>query len=1272
MLINPQSLRQKLVWLILLASGLGLFCVFGAVVIYEYNAKQPRVLEQLQAKITLVDESLGASLEFKDPDSAERILRSISADPAIQIAALYDRNGILFAVVYSGTNQISHIPKTAGRMGAVFASDQLALWQPVRPSRHEGGWLYLQEHVPSLLERAPQYFILAGGVLLALLVTGLVMLRGADCYFLAPISELLQTTIQVTRGGGNYHFRAKVIRQDELGHLAEAFNRMIEVVGERDTALRAASRQINDVFNATTEVAIVATNNLGIVTLFNSGAENILGYQADEIVGKETPERWHTPEEITARVKEMFIRTGRSLNGFAAVVEPVRTNRSDSNEWTIIRKDGRRVKVNLVVTAIHNSMQEITGFLGMAIDITARREMELALRTSERRLQYAITATSDSVWEWDLLTNETYFSPRWYDMLGYTDRELPMVFKTWQELCHPDDLPRITNQLTGIIQSPTGKSFEMEYRLRARDGTWRWILTRGSVVERNGEGEARLASGTNSNITDRKAAETALRDREKKYSLLFENMTSGFALHEVICNPEGKPVDYRYLEINPAFEYLTGLKAKDLLGRTILEVIPQTETHWIETFGQVAITGTPVSYENYFAALKRYYDTWAFSPQPGQFAVIFTDITARKQAEAALTESEAKFHALFDTAYDAIFLMTEQIFIDCNKQTETMFGCTRPDIVNHSPVDFSPPVQPDGRPSSEAAREKIQAAFAGTAQFFEWQHWRLDHTPFAAEVSLNRVELGGKTFLQAIVRDITERKQAEEALHASLREISDLRTALDEHALVVATDARGVITYVNDKFCALSQYSRAELVGRTHKVVNSGHHPREFFLNLWQTISSGKPWHDEICNRAKDGSLFWVATTIVPFLNERGLPFRYISIRADITQSKKLGEQLLQSQKMEAIGRLSGGVAHDFNNILTVIQGNVSLLDLSSSLSAEERESLTDIKEGVERAASLTRQLLAFSRRQTMQLADLDLNQLVGNMARMLKRIVGEDIQIHLKPTAPDALVRADAGMLEQILMNLVVNSRDAMPDGGSLTIETSFAEFDSYNLAYNPQASAGSYICLRVCDNGCGIPVEILPRIFEPFFTTKDVGKGTGLGLATVYGIVQQHHGWVTVESESGKGTTFRIYLPRQTNAKLTSALPRPFIKMPMGSEKILLVEDEASLRVLARKVLTKLGYQVLEAASGVKALDVWAEHKDTIALVVTDMVMPDGLSGRQLADRLRQDKPAIKIIFTSGYSADIAGKDFPLEEGVNFLSKPFVPDQLATLLRNSLDGPK
>jgi signal transduction histidine kinase len=397
----------------------------------------------------------------------------------------------------------------------------------------------------------------------------------------------------------------------------------------------------------------------------------------------------------------------------------------------------------------------------------------------------------------------------------------------------------------------------------------------------------------------------------------------------------------------------------------------------------------------------------------------------------------------------------------------------------------------------------------------------------------------------------------------------------------------------------------------------------------------------------------------------------YIIVNArDVTESAKLAEQLRQSQKMDAIGKLSGGVAHDFNNILTVIQGHVTLVLAQGGLTPETRESLTEISQSAERAANLTRQLLAFSRRQLLQTAILDLNEIVANLTRMLKRIVGEDITMQLHYSPQPAVVKADATMLEQVLLNLVVNSRDALPGGGRVVIETAHVQIDESMIFQMPQARAGRFVTLSVSDTGSGIPPEIIPHIFEPFFTTKDVGKGTGLGLATVYGIVQQHEGWINVSSERAKGTTFRIYLPHQERPAAPLARPATLKDARGGTETILLVEDEPALRMLVTKVLTRLGYKMLEASSGAKALEIWAQHRDEVKLLLTDLVMPDGLNGRELALRLVAERPGLRVIYSSGYSADVAGRDFPLEEGINFISKPYETLKLAQIVRARLDG--
>ena len=390
---------------------------------------------------------------------------------------------------------------------------------------------------------------------------------------------------------------------------------------------------------------------------------------------------------------------------------------------------------------------------------------------------------------------------------------------------------------------------------------------------------------------------------------------------------------------------------------------------------------------------------------------------------------------------------------------------------------------------------------------------------------------------------------------------------------------------------------------------------------------------------------------------------------AERAERRKLQEQFLQAQKMESIGQLAGGVAHDFNNILTVIQGHASMLRLRTSLPDEVRGSINQILLAAERATTLTRQLLTFSRKQTTQARVLDLNEVVANMTKMLKHILRADVTLSVNYGSRSFLVRADAGMMEQVLMNLAINARDAMPGGGKLIISTTDECIGPEYVQLNPQGSVGDFVCLAVTDTGEGIPPENLARIFEPFFTTKPIGQGTGLGLATVYGIVRQHNGWLTVYSELGKGTVFRIYLPAAKERE-DKKMERPAIQeVRGGNETILLIEDEAPLRALDRSILEGYGYEVIEADSAGSALDRWREHQGRISLVLTDIVIPGGAAGPDLAKKFHAEKPTLRIIFSSGYSVEVVEKDFELREGVNFLQKPYSPHKLAQAVREVLE---
>jgi two-component system, cell cycle sensor histidine kinase and response regulator CckA len=396
----------------------------------------------------------------------------------------------------------------------------------------------------------------------------------------------------------------------------------------------------------------------------------------------------------------------------------------------------------------------------------------------------------------------------------------------------------------------------------------------------------------------------------------------------------------------------------------------------------------------------------------------------------------------------------------------------------------------------------------------------------------------------------------------------------------------------------------------------------------------------------------------------------------DITERLNLEAQLRHSAKMEAVGQLAAGVAHDFNNILTIIQGHAELLLHSPDLAVTSEKSVRQIAVAAERASQLINQLLMFSRKQVMQQRHVNINDIIQHICPMLHGLVGEQVVFEFSPSPNLPTLCVDVGMIEQVLVNLVINARDAMRNGGRLVVSTSQQLLEPVSSVLNPEARPGHFVCLTVADTGCGMDVNTLSHMFEPFFTTKEPGKGTGLGLATIYGIVKQHQGWVVVESQLDRGSTFTIFLPSgdtpgkaAPSAKLQDLALNP-PAMARGDETILVVEDEPALRELVVNVLELCGYRIHQARSGVEALRVWEKHKNEIDLLLTDMVMPEGMSGRQLAERLQAEDPGLKVIYTSGYSPGMAGKDIALLEGFNFLAKPYPPSRLADVVRDCLDG--
>jgi PAS domain S-box-containing protein len=505
---------------------------------------------------------------------------------------------------------------------------------------------------------------------------------------------------------------------------------------------------------------------------------------------------------------------------------------------------------------------------------------------------------------------------------------------------------------------------------------------------------------------------TKLRTMREQYAMLFDQMLDGFALHEMVFDPTGHPVDYRFVAVNPAFEKITGLKASTIVGRCVREALPNIETKWIEVYGEVVHTGEPRRFEEYSSTLDKYFEVMAFRPQAGQFACLVRDVSTRKQLEL----------------------------------------------------------------------------------------------------------------------------------------------------------------------------------------------------------------------------------------------------------------QLLQSQKMEAVGQLAGGIAHDFSNILAAIMMHLGLLQRRPEVTPEMKSSLKELETEAKRATSLIRQLLMFSRRQVMQVCPIDLNDLLANLLKMLRRLLGEHIKLVFTTGATPLWIEADTGMIEQVVMNLCVNARDAMTKGGLLKIDAYAMTLKATEPLGDTESRSGYFVCLSISDTGCGMDATTLKHIFEPFFTTKEIGKGTGLGLATVYGIVKQHHGWINVRSTVGKGSSFRIFLPA------TAAPPEPVqhTQEPMikgGSEGVLVVEDDVGFRSMVAMSLKMLGYRVFEATDSHAALALWSSHSKEIGVLFADMVLPEGMTGHELCQRLHKENPALHMIITTGYSVERVNLTQLASEGIAFLPKPFTAESLASVVRSCID---
>jgi PAS domain S-box-containing protein len=784
-------------------------------------------------------------------------------------------------------------------------------------------------------------------------------------------------------------------------------------------------------------------------------------------------------------------------------------------------------------------------------------------------------------------------------------------------------------------------------------------------------------------VEERKGAEEALREA---YDIINKSPAVAFLWK----NEEGWPVQFASENVENLFGYTaeqfvsSKVDYASIIHPDDLEKVAREVLRFSQEQGRIRFTHEPYRIVTQDGTVKWLDDrTYIRRDEKGKithYQGIVEDITERLKIEDALRASEANYRAIFDTANDAIFVheIETGAILDVNRKMTEMYGYT---IEEAQQINVRIPSAEEPPYTQENAFRWMRKAVEGEPQLFEWKAKDKAGRIFWVEVNLKRVTLGGKDRLLAIVRDTTERKRAEEALRKSEERYRLLAENATDVIWTIDMDLN--ITYISPSVKQARGYTVEEAMAQTIPEIFTPESlavavralEEELAIERRESKDLNRSRTLELEYKCKDGSTIWSEVKYSFIRDSSGRAIGILAVGRNITERRKaekektdLQQQLQQAQRMEAVGRLAGGIAHDFNNLLTVIKGYCDLALMGLKEEGPLKRALEEINRAGDRAAILTHQLLAFSRRQILESKIVNLNEILRSLNKMLQRLIGEDIELVTILGEGLGKVKVDPGQMEQVIMNLAVNARDAMPMGGKLILETSNVELGEKHARNHVDLKPGSYVMLSVRDFGIGIPSEVMEHIFEPFFTTKERGKGTGLGLSMVYGMVNQSGGVIGVESEVGQGTTFKIYFPRVVGRAEGMEAGPVKQEIPQGSETILVVEDDEGVRDLAIQILKKQGYRVFEASCGEEALDLYGVIQEPIHLVLTDVVMPQ-MSGRELADHLVSVHPEMKLLYMSGYTDDAIVQHGILEEGVNYIQKPFTMEGLAKKVREVLD---
>jgi PAS domain S-box-containing protein len=892
-----------------------------------------------------------------------------------------------------------------------------------------------------------------------------------------------------------------------------------------------------------------------------------------------------------------------------------------------------------------------------------------ALKQSQSQLEEAQRIAQVGHWERDLDADQNTWSDETYRIFGLQPQVRRFSVSELLALIHPEDQAKVTQAMDEAWRGV--HRYDVEFRIVRPDGESRFIHSQGDLI-RDGSGRPRRAFGTVQDITTRKQAEELLHAREQEFRAFVENSP------DLIVRFDR---ELRATYVNPAITRTFGLPAEAFIGTAIgaaareagLEVDAIKLANVQQRIAAVFETGEPSEAEVTSPTPKgrRSFGVRFFPELDRNGGVIGVlgigrDITELKETGRqilALAENSPDMIARFDR--DGRYLYVNSALARITGIPAPEFLGTR---IGEVLSERLYPADTNGFRSLSRAMERVLVTGTGIETEATIPLPAGART-FNVRLIPERDEAGQVASVLYVGRDVTERKQAEEVLRESEQRFRQVTESIDE-VFWLRDIAQNQVIYVSPAYEKIWGRTRESLYAAPQSWAE-WLHPEDRERVGAAVLIFHEPGAYDVEYRIvrSDGTVRWIHDRAFPIKDMDGKTYRIAGLAEDITERRELEEQYRHAQKMEGIGQLAGGVAHDFNNILAAIMMQAGMAAIAPDLPPEAAESIRDIQMAAERAATLTRQLLLFSRKQVMQPRQLDLNGVVTSMARLLQRVLPADVRLQLRLHHGPLFIQADPGMLDMGLLNLTVNARDAMPNGGTVVIETAEEVLTPAEGGALRDASAGSYVCLRVHDTGSGITPAHLERIFDPFFTTKEPGKGTGLGLATVLGIVKQHQGTIQVTSEVGHGTTFEIRLPAGSTPDASTARDATEPASRGGTETILVVEDDPALRTMTRSMLESHGYQVLTAANGVDALQAWEQHGGRVALLLTDMMMPGGLSGQDLAAQLRARQPRLKVVFTSGYHAGTAGHAPRLEEGQDFLPKPATPQQILEAIRRCLE---